>query len=275
MPLSVLSQVTATVIGSAISTMAFVRFSFLENIMVPGLMLTDESLFRVAMIHYIFPSLALVVTADHIHNLHIAEYTDEDEMEAIFSIRLEYADEFFWLEMTYWLEAFLCYHIFRILCDSLIHPSNAVSYSFSNFDYWPNKLHINFTLAVPHWYLRPLMSSLVLIPNHYLVFFYVILFFFAIFLFPSSNESFFILHDTKYDRLSHSLMCDLDIIFSFFFILFVLSLAFTCAVLPTGRYFMALGGSELIFYAFWYIIVYLLFLHRYLVLVNRIFTNSL
>jgi positive regulator of sigma E activity len=63
--------------------------------MLPGLTLNDDSILRIAVIHYLVPSFALFVAVDHINNLHLVEYTDEDEMEAMFVARLEYADEFF------------------------------------------------------------------------------------------------------------------------------------------------------------------------------------
>lgn len=271
MPLSILSQVTATVIGSAIKSFFIFKFSFFETLMIPGLLLNDETLVRVALIHYIFPYMALLATSDHIHNLHTTEYTDEDEMEAMYQYRLEYSDEFFWIEFSYWFEGFILYQFFKPVCDLL--NTNPVSYGLSNFDYWPQKVHINFVIAVPHWYLRPLMSSLVVIPHHYLGFMYVIFFFFAMALMPSSGDGMFMLHDTRCDRVLHNLSNDAGIIFNYFYFLFIMAFIATTAVLPTGRYFMAIGGTEILTYAFWYILVYLFFLYKHLAMLNREYLN--
>jgi hypothetical protein len=94
MPCSILSEVTATVIGYAINSLAFVKFDFLETILIPGLGLTDETAVRIFIVHAIIPVLALVVAADHISNLHSTEYTDDDEMDLILVYRLEYWHEF-------------------------------------------------------------------------------------------------------------------------------------------------------------------------------------
>lgn len=90
MPCSILAEVTATVIGYAINSLSFVKFDFLETLLIPGLGLTDDSMSRVFIVHGLFPILGLLVAADHIANLHCTEYTDEDEMETIFLIRFEY-----------------------------------------------------------------------------------------------------------------------------------------------------------------------------------------
>jgi hypothetical protein len=90
MPCSILSEVTITVIGSAVSSLSFVQFDFLESIFLPGAGLSDESLFRVFVVHLAAPSLALVITADHLNHLHSTEYTDEDEMDLIAVNRHEY-----------------------------------------------------------------------------------------------------------------------------------------------------------------------------------------
>jgi hypothetical protein len=117
------------------------------------------------------------------------------------------------------------------------------------------------------------MSSLVVIPHHYLGFGYVILFFLAVFVTPVSADTSFTIHDTKFDRVVHNMAQDGEMIFSYFFFLFVISLAATCAVLPTGRYFMALGGTEILSFAFWYIIVYLIFMYRHLSMLTSEYHN--
>ena len=90
MPCSILSEVTATVIGYAINSMVFIKFDFLETFLIPGLGLTDETLIRVFIVHGLFPLITLLIISDHLNNLHTTEYTDDDEMETVFFYRLEY-----------------------------------------------------------------------------------------------------------------------------------------------------------------------------------------
>jgi quinol-cytochrome oxidoreductase complex cytochrome b subunit len=90
MPCSILAEVTATVIGSAISSLSFIGFDFLETVIIPGMGLTDDTMSRVFIIHALFPVFALLMVSDHLNNLHCTEYTDEDEMEVLFFFRYEY-----------------------------------------------------------------------------------------------------------------------------------------------------------------------------------------
>jgi hypothetical protein len=137
-----------------------------------------------------------------------------------------------------------------------------VSYSCANFEFWPLQEDIDFVLAIPHWYLRPLMSSLVVIPHHYIGFFYVIFFFAGIVLLPWFS-SLFKIHITRYeyDIFYSKFPIDLSFINLFFFCIFVIALAYTTLIVPTGRYFVSLGSNEILVFFFWYIINYLV-LHR-------------
>ena len=65
-----------------------------------------------------------------------------------------------------------------------------IMYSFCNYDYWPLNLDIDYVLAIPHWYLRPLMGALVTIPHHYLGFLFIGMFFMVIILVPWIVESY-------------------------------------------------------------------------------------
>jgi len=90
MPCSILGEVTATVIGYAINSLAFINFDFLSTPIIPGLGLTDDTLTRVFVLHGLFPIIVLILSIDHLDNLHNTEYTDEDEMESILYMRFEY-----------------------------------------------------------------------------------------------------------------------------------------------------------------------------------------
>jgi hypothetical protein len=44
MPCSTLGEVTATIAGSAISSMVYVKFDFLETLLVPGMALNEDAI---------------------------------------------------------------------------------------------------------------------------------------------------------------------------------------------------------------------------------------
>lgn len=265
MPCSILGEVTATVIGYAINSLAFINFDFLSTPIIPGLGLTDDTLTRVFVLHGLFPIIVLILSIDHLDNLHNTEYTDEDEMESILYMRFEYWDDFIWLELNYWYELLSVYLIFRFLADLFWPNYMTVTYSLANFEYWPILEDIDFALAIPHWYLRPLMSSLVVIPHHYFGFFYVILFFISLIFLPFWEDNEKILKfSISSDYLNIKLPLDLNNTALYFFTLFILLLTYTALIIPTGRYFISLGSSEVLVLTFWYIIVYLFFFSKLL-----------
>lgn len=275
MPCSILAEVTATVIGYAINSLSFINFDFLSTPIIPGLGLTDDTLVRVFIIHGLFPLIVLIISIDHLNNLHNTEYTDEDEMEVLFAIRFEYWDDFIWLELNYWFELVLIYISFRFIADLFWPNSMVVTYSLSNFEFWPILEDIDFVLAIPHWYLRPLMSSLVVIPHHYFGFFYVILFFISIIFLPYWEDTEKILKlDISSNYLYIKIPHDINNISLYFFLLFIFLLIYATLIIPTGRYFIALGSSEILVLTFWYIIIYLFILTKILtIIITKIFYN--
>ncbi len=52
---------------------------------------------------------------------------------------------------------------------------------------------------------------------------------------------------------------DLNMVLFFLFSLFIMVLLYTTLIVPTGRYFVTLGSSEFLIFAYWFIIVFLLF----------------
>lgn len=276
MPCSILAEVTATVIGYAINSLSFINFDFLSTPIIPGLGLTDDTMVRVFLIHGLFPILVLLIVTDHLNNLHSTDYTDEDEMEILFNIRFEYWDDFIWIELGFWFEIFLIFILTRFIADFFWPSYMVVSYSLSNLEFWPILEEIDFVLAIPHWYLRPLMSSLVVIPHHYLGFFYIILFFINLIILPfwEDTEKIF-KSEINSDYLSVKLPCDLNIINTFFFILFLLLMSYTTLIIPTGRYFVSLGSSEILVFTFWFLIIYLFIFIRMSNLILNNFKKNL
>jgi quinol-cytochrome oxidoreductase complex cytochrome b subunit len=101
MPCSILSEVTATIVGYSMNSIILIAFDCFETILIPGLGLTDDTMFRVFVVHLGTPSLALLVVFDHIGNLHLTEYFDEDDIDVICLFRREYMLEFFAIETYY------------------------------------------------------------------------------------------------------------------------------------------------------------------------------
>jgi quinol-cytochrome oxidoreductase complex cytochrome b subunit len=75
MPCSTLGEVTATITGSAISSLAFINFDFLETVLIPGAVLTEDAIFRTFIVHALVPLLALFIGFLHMILLHKNKYS--------------------------------------------------------------------------------------------------------------------------------------------------------------------------------------------------------
>ena len=271
MPCSILSEVTATIVGYSMNSIILIAFDFVETFLIPGLGLTDETMSRVFFVHFVAPSVVLVIMLDHVNNLHLTEYTDEDEIDVIYLFRREYMLEFFAIESYFWFEYFLFFLFIRMIADFFWPSYMTISYTLSNLEFWPVLENINYVIAIPHWYLRPLMSSLVTIPHHYLGFIYVILLFLSVLFFPwfddvnklvfpyQSSTNFFI-----------KLPTEVSLYLRYFFLYLVLSLIYICAIVPTGRYFIPLGSNEAIVEVFWFLLFYFLIIYRIPSILNNL-----
>ena len=136
-----------------------------------------------------------------------------------------------------------------------------IMYSFCNYDYWPLNLDIDYVLAIPHWYLRPLMGALVTIPHHYLGFLFIGMFFMVIILVPwiveSYGEDIWANMDstTLYDAISTRW----DLITMVVFSIFAFVACFSTSMVPTGKYFIDMGSMDSLVFVYWYLILYVLF----------------
>ncbi len=75
MPCSTLSEVTATIVGSGLGSLVFVKFDFLEVLLVPGMALNDDSFFRSYVVHALVPLLSLGLGFLHMSLLHRNKYS--------------------------------------------------------------------------------------------------------------------------------------------------------------------------------------------------------
>jgi hypothetical protein len=145
-----------------------------------------------------------------------------------------------------------------------------VSYTLSNLEFWPLVENINYVIAIPHWYLRPLMSSLVTIPHHYLGFIYVICLFLSLFLSPwfdDANKSQFPFFSSI--TIVIKFASETVLFFRYFFSYLLVGIIYICTIVPTGRYFIPVGGNEEIVHLFWILILYFIVLYK----LPNIFSN--
>ncbi len=75
MPCSTLGEVTATIAGSAMSSMVYVKFDFLETLLVPGMALNEEAIWRSFVVHALLPIMTFLIGLAHMLLLHKNKYS--------------------------------------------------------------------------------------------------------------------------------------------------------------------------------------------------------
>ena len=271
MPCSTLSEVTATITGSAINSIAYIKFDFLETILIPGMVLNEDSIFRTFLVHAIVPFLGLGLGFLHMILLHSNKYSGAGGLKRFPTIirfraakRWYYSNRYWLRAFGTWVRIFIGLMLIRFTADLFWSHAIGVGYAFCNFEYWPVSPDIDFALAIPHWYLRPLMGSLVTIPHHYLGFAYIGTYFILVIIVPWLNEK----ADDDIWLLSDNADSEgwftsrWDTINTIVFLVFFLSTVFTCAIIPTGRYFIAVGSMDSLVFAYWMILFYILILNK-------------
>lgn len=265
-PCSTLGEVTATITGSAISSIVYIKFDFLETLLVPGMALNEESIWRTFVVHSLVPLCTFIIGISHMFLLHQNKYSAGGGFKRFgWSPRLRetrrwrYMNRYWNRPFGFWYRLLLLFLIFRNTCDLSWPGYMSIIYSFANFEYWPISETIDFVLAIPHWYLRPLMGALVTIPHHYLGFIYIGCFFLFIYLVPwacerglddiggfcdVSEHSEYV--TTRWDTTS-SLIC----------LTFVFGVFITVAIVPTGKYFVSLGSMDSLVTGYWTAVMYL------------------
>lgn len=266
MPCSTLSEVTATIVGSMLASLVYVKFDFLETLLVPGVALNEETIFRVFVVHALIPLLTLIIGLIHMVTLHIHKYSAGGGFKrlAVFprfreTRRWSYANRYWTRSSGTWIRM-LCLILFTHIFNELLKlKSQVVSYSFMNSEYWPINETIDFVLIIPHWYLRPLMGALVAIPHHYLGFIYIGAFFIFIVCSPWANDTSGDSVWTNQDEAATNTASPARWTWAHSAVAssFLFSAIFTTAIIPTGKYFIACGSMDGLIFAYWTLLVYL------------------
>lgn len=124
MPCSTLSEVTATITGSAISSLAYIKFDFLETILIPGMVLNEESIFRTFVVHACVPLLALFIGFLHMILLHKNKYSAAGGFKRTSAVlrmrasrRWRYSNRYWARAFGTWFRIFIGLFICRLVAD--------------------------------------------------------------------------------------------------------------------------------------------------------------
>lgn len=271
MPWSILSEVTATIVGSVINSVIYIKFDFVETLLIPNMSLNEDAVWRNFIVHALLPLLTLALGLFHMLSLHQNKYSAAGGFKRLGHAprmretrRWGYFNRYWSRATGTWYRMFLAFAISRFIVDVLWPKMMCVLYAYANFEYWPVAEDIDFVLAIPHWYLRPIMGALVTLPHHYMGFIYIGLFFAFIASGPWLNErgddDVFGYVDTGENEGWTTTRW--DTLQGMVFSVFGMIAMFTCAIVPTGKYFISIGSMDGLVFSYWYLILYFIIFVR-------------
>lgn len=282
-PCSTLGEVTATIAGSAVSSLVYIKFDFLETLIVPGMALNEEAIWRSYIVHALIPLLTFLIGIYHMIILHQNKYSAAGGLKKINAAprmreirRWRYINRYWNRPFGSWYRLLIYVMILRFIGDFSWPGCMSATYAAANFEYWPISETIDFVLAIPHWYLRPLMGALVTIPHHYLGFIYIGCFFILVMASPWSNER---NDDDTWgfgDAVDSEgwLTIRWDIVGGSVCLVFLFGAMFTTAIVPTGKFFIALGSMDGLIVGYWIALFYIFILVRFNFYLMRLFFFS-
>jgi len=277
MPSLIISKELSLVVGYSINLVTLFTFDFFEVILIPNFGLTNDTLSTVFIIHFIAPTLILVIAINHAGSSYQIDYFDEDNIDDVVILcayRREYMTQAFLMEAFYWFTYSLFFITLKIIIDFLLPSYMTVPYTLSNLEFWPVIEISNQIIAVPGWYLRPLIGFLVVIPPYYPGFIYFILLFVVLLFQPwyeylyKGNYSY-----TIFVNVYFRFPIDITMYINYFFVYLCFSLVYIITFIYIGWDFIFLQNTDLIVITLWFSLVYfVLFCRLSYFLHNFIFT---
>jgi len=228
--------------------------------------LNTDTLIRAAYAHYVLAFALFVVAFFHALDMHYDWKTDGNNDNI--ANELQWWNEVFLNEI---LAFFDMLAIVFILSLYLYSEPEAISYELFMWGDVGLITEPNFNQVAPHWYFRPLMSFLLVLPHAIFgilgLGLFFILIYYQVTLTQQSSLKNFKPHDNGVDAFNKYTISykkiNLNIDFNFFyqltFFMFILACLYTTTFLPNGKYYQYLGGNTGMLFSYFYIFIYLTF----------------
>ena len=244
--------------------------------------LNTDTLVRLAYGHYVLAFVLFFVAFLHAVDMHY-DWKNDFNYDSLEN------------EMQWWNEAVLneilsffdmCAILFFV---SLYLFSEPESLSYEIF-MWGDVGAINepkFNQVAPHWYFRPLMSFLLVVPHAIMGVLGLVLFFFLIYFQVTINQTYDLgLYKHKLNNFglfnnfllnykTYKIHADTNFVYQMTFYFFVVACLYTTTFLPNGKYYQLLGGNTGMLFAYFYILTYLTFPNFKTLTFSTTFSNKL
>lgn len=226
--------------------------------------LNTDTIVRLAYAHYISAFILFFVSIIHSLNMHYDWKTDSNFTGS--ENQLNWFNEVLLNEIISFIYVmFIIYNVTKIL----YHEPEPLTYEIFMWGDVGAIVDIKFNQVAPHWYFRPLMSFLLVIPHALigvagLALFFVLIYF-QVYLHQNSelklykskllNFNFF----NKYNKTFnfYKIHIDFDLWYQTTYFLFFLACMYTTTFLPNGKYYQLLGGNFCMLLSYFYILLYL------------------
>lgn len=239
--------------------------------------LNTDTIIRLAYAHYISAFALFVLVIMHAVDMH-------------YDWKNDYSADLLKNELQWWNEVIIheigtfLYFTGAMLLISMLLYSEVDAISYELF-MWGDVGFItdpNFNQVAPHWYFRPLMAFLLVVPHALMGVFGLLLFFILIYYQISLYnlgelklyKSFLYKGPTNQDFYknynSGKFHIDFSFIYQLRFFLFALACLYTTTFLPNGKYYLSVGGNESLLYSYIFIFLHLTFPSRYRITTKRL-----
>lgn len=228
--------------------------------------LNTDTLIRLAYAHYILAFILFFVAFLHAMDMHYDWKSDFnfDNLEN----ELQWWNEVFINELMAFFD--ICVILF-IICLYLYSEPEALSYEIFMWGDIGLITEPKFNQVAPHWYFRPLMAFLLVVPHAILGVLGLVFFFFLLYFQVTINQSYELgIYKTKITNFNlfnnfilnynvYKIHVDFNIIYQITFFFFLLACLYTTTFLPNGKYYQLLGGNIGMLFSYFYILLYLTF----------------
>ena len=228
--------------------------------------LNTDTLIRLAYAHYISAFILFFVAFLHAVDMHYDWKSDFnfDNLEN----ELQWWNEVFINELVSFFD--ICAILFFV-CLYLYSEPEAVSYEIFMWGDIGLITEPKFNQVAPHWYFRPLMAFLLVVPHAIfgvlgLVFFFFLLYFqvtinqsYDLNIYKTKTTNFSVFNNFLLNYNTVKIQVDFNLIYQITFFFFLLACLYTTTFLPNGKYYQLLGGNTGMLFSYMYILLYLTF----------------
>jgi quinol-cytochrome oxidoreductase complex cytochrome b subunit len=242
-----LSEITLTIAANALHTLFFFKGKAYWWIFTDRFLNTDTML-RLAYAHYVSAFFLAFLGLIHGIDMHY-DWKNENVFDSV-RPEMTWWDEALSNELGKTIEIILTLIFF---CGILYEEPEALSYEIFMWGDVGMSSDIRFYGVAPHWYFRPYMAWLIVCPHHRPGLFGLAYFFIVIYyqpnlhgiqeFFKKSTFSLFFQSNSKYVYKGDRTNVEYNVLYQFYYAMFIMSIAYSTTFLPYGRFYNRLGGN--------------------------------